>query len=73
MCLNLFLEEVIRAEAKTFLEAMEINILMVLLFVMIINNTSLAAKGALAHCLQRRTACNTSPPDLSKMAHGVWK
>ena len=58
MCLNLFLEEVIRAEAKTFLEAMEINILMVLLFVMIINNTSLAAKGALAHCLQRRTTCN---------------
>ena len=26
-------------------------------------NTSLAAKGALAHRLQRRTACNNSPPD----------
>ena len=26
-------------------------------------NTSLAAPGALAHHLQRRTACNTSPPD----------
>ena len=25
-------------------------------------NTSLAAQGALAHRLQRRTACNTSPP-----------
>ena len=28
----------------------------------------LAAPGALAHRLQRRTACNTSPPALSKMA-----
>ena len=26
------------------------------------NNTSLAALGALAHCLQRRTACNILPP-----------
>ena len=26
------------------------------------HNTSLAAQGALAHRLQRRTACNTSPP-----------
>ena len=34
-------------------------------------NTSLAAPGALAHRLQRRTACNTSPPTLSKMADGV--
>ena len=25
-------------------------------------DTSLAAQGALAHRLQRRTACNTSPP-----------
>ena len=25
-------------------------------------NTRLAAVGALAHCLQRLTACNTSPP-----------
>ena len=25
-------------------------------------NTSLAAKGALAHRLQRRTACNAAPP-----------
>ena len=25
-------------------------------------NTSLAAPGALTHRLQRRTACNTSPP-----------
>ena len=36
-------------------------------------NTSLAAPGALAHRLQRRTACNTSPPALSKMANGVPK
>ena len=36
-------------------------------------NTSLAAPGALAHRLQRRTACNTSPPALSKMADGVPK
>ena len=36
-------------------------------------NTSLAAPGALAHRLQRRTACNTSPPNLSKMADGAWK
>ena len=36
-------------------------------------NTSLAAPGALAHRLQRCTACNTSPPNLSKMADGVWK
>ena len=36
-------------------------------------NTSLAAPGALAHRLQRRTACNTSPPTLSKMADGVPK
>ena len=34
-------------------------------------NTSLAAPGALAHRLQRRTACNTSSPTLSKMADGV--
>ena len=34
-------------------------------------NTSLAAPGALAHRLQRRTACNTSPPTISKMADGV--
>ena len=36
-------------------------------------NTSLAAPGALAHRLQRRTACNTSPPNLSKMADRAWK
>ena len=36
-------------------------------------NTSLAAPGALAHRLQRRTACNTSPPNISKMADGAWK
>ena len=36
-------------------------------------NTSLAAPGALAHRLQRRTACNTSPPAISKMANGVPK
>ena len=36
-------------------------------------NTGLAALGALAHRLQRRTACNTSPPAESKMANGVWK
>ena len=36
-------------------------------------NTSLAAPGALAHRLQRQTACNTSPPALSKMANGVPK
>ena len=34
-------------------------------------NTSLAAPGAVAHRLQRRTVCNTSPPALSKMADGV--
>ena len=36
-------------------------------------NTSLAAPGALAHRLQRRTACNSSTPNLSKMADGAWK
>ena len=36
-------------------------------------NTNLASPGALAHRLQRRTACNTSPPNLSKMADGAWK
>ena len=35
-------------------------------------NTSLAAPWALAHRLQRRTACNTSPPAEPKMADGVW-
>ena len=33
-----------------------------------IANTSLAAKGALAHRLQRRTACNAAPPAKSNMA-----
>ena len=37
----------------------------------IIFNTSLAAKGALAHRLQRRTACNAAPPAKSKMAARV--
>ena len=32
--------------------------------------TSLAAKGALAQHVQRRTACNTSLPAESKMADG---
>ena len=36
-------------------------------------NTSLAAPGAFAHRLQRRTACNTSLPNLSKMADRAWK
>ena len=36
-------------------------------------NTSLAAPGALAQRLQRRTSFNTSPPILSKMADGVLK
>ena len=36
-------------------------------------NTSLAAPGALAQRLQHRTACNTSLPNLSKMAAGAWK
>ena len=31
-------------------------------------NTSLAAKGALAHRLQRHTACNPTPPSKFKMA-----
>ena len=35
-----------------------------------LRNTSLAAKGALAHRLHCRTACNTSPPALFKMAEG---
>ena len=41
-----------------------------LLYQMIENllNTSLAAKGALANRLQRRTACNAAPPAKSKMA-----
>ena len=34
-------------------------------------NTSLVATGALAHRLQRRIACNTYPPTISKMADGV--
>ena len=36
-------------------------------------NTSLAAPGALAHRLQCRTACNTSPPAEPKMADEVQK
>ena len=36
-------------------------------------NTSLAAPVALAHGLQRCTACNTSPPALFKMADRVKK
>ena len=43
-------------------------------------NTSLAAKAALAHRLQRRTACNAAPPATPyrlpvgpKMADGVLK
>ena len=49
-------------------------------------NTCLAAKGALAHCLQHCTACNAAPPATPhrlqnpkwppggrKMADGVWK
>ena len=35
--------------------------------------TKRVAPGALANHLQRRTACNTSPATLSKMADGVWK
>ena len=38
-----------------------------------IRNTSLAAPGALAHRLQHRTTCNTSPPAESKIADRVWK
>ena len=37
----------------------------------IIFNTSLAAKGALAHRLQRHTAYNAAPPAKSKMAARV--
>ena len=33
-----------------------------------LKNTSLAAPGALAHRLQRRAACNATPPAKSKMA-----
>ena len=36
-------------------------------------NTILAALGALARCLQRRTACNAVPPPKSKMADGSEK
>ena len=36
-------------------------------------DTNLVALGALTTRLQRRTACNTSPPNLSKMADGAWK
>ena len=43
-------------------------------------NTSLAARGALAHRQQRRTTCNAAPPAKSKMAargpkmaDGVWE
>ena len=49
----------------------KINILQECFNNKITRNTSLAAPGALAHRLQRRTACNTSPPTLSKMADGV--
>ena len=35
------------------------------------SNTSIAAPGPLAHRLQRRTACNTSPLTLSKLADGI--
>ena len=34
----------------------------------VFKNTSLVAPGALAHCLQCRTACNTTSPAKSKMA-----
>ena len=37
------------------------------------DNTSLAPPGALAHRVQCRTVCNTSPPSSSKMANGVPK
>ena len=37
------------------------------ILVILDRNTSLVAPGALAHRLQRRTTCNTSPPALSKM------
>ena len=46
---------------------------LVLFKMVLVDNTSLAALGALAHRLQRHTACNTSPPALSKMADGVPK
>ena len=36
-------------------------------------NTSLAAPGALAHRLERRTTCNISPPAVSKMADRTQK
>ena len=36
--------------------------------VTVLTNTSLAAPGALAHRLQRRTACNAALPAKSKMA-----
>ena len=40
-----------------------------------IENTSLVAKGALAHLLQRRTACKIQNGRQGgpKMADGVWK
>ena len=43
----------------------------------VLENTSLAAKGALAHRLHRRTACNAAPPAKSKRAargpqNGRW-
>ena len=36
----------------------------------VVFNISLSAPGALGHSLQRRTACNTSPPTISKMGIG---
>ena len=41
--------------------------------VFIIIYTSLAVQGALAYRLQRCTACNTSPPALSKVGDGIRK
>ena len=56
MFLKSKLSEVIRAEAETcFLEIMKINILMLLLFVMIINNLVLTKVAIIQNIMIRRS------------------
>ena len=65
LCLKRFLEDIFTIYTGTLDKLHQ--------FLTELNNTSLAAPGALAHRLQRCSVCNTSPPALSKMADGVPK
>ena len=77
-CPSLFIQDSFVTAQSSLL----VTILMSLpgLYACNLKNTSLVAKGALAHHLQCCTACNTAPPAKSKMAargpkmvNGVWK